>query len=241
MIAHDQPTCFPDTVVAAVSSRQDGTVLDRTLRNRHDPAIVENRRSICSQADIVYEHCVYQIITYNEDDTFDCIGEVDRPDTEGVHADVLYTETPGVGLFLPIADCVGTVMYDTRRNAIALAHIGRHASIAKTMQKTVEFFKQKGSVPSDLTIWMAPSVGKANYVLEHFDHMADEDWKHYASKESDGVHLDLTGYTAALAEKAGVPNANIHVSPVNTATDSNYFSHSQGDVSGRFAVVAQIR
>lgn len=241
MISTDQPTCFPENVIAAVSSRSDGTVLDRTLDDRHDPTIVESRRKICEEIGVAYDDCVYQIISYDEGNTFDVIGEVDKPDTKGVHADVLYTEKPGIGLFLPIADCVGTVVYDPVRKAIALAHLGRHASIAKTIQKTIEFFKEKGSDPENLTIWMAPSIAKHDYILTWFDHLTDEDWQHYASEESDGIHLDLAGFNCALAEKASVPNANIHVSSVNTATNPNYFSHSQGDADGRFAVVAQMR
>lgn len=241
MISLDQPTIFPENVIAAVSSRDDGTVLDRTLENRHDSEIVQHRHTICGAAGINYDDCVYQIISYDEGNTFDVIGEVNKPDTEGVHADVLYTEKPGIGLFLPIADCVGTVINDPVRNAIALAHLGRHASIAKTMQKTIEFFKEKGSDPENLIIWMAPSVAKHDYILTWFEHLADGDWENFANEESDGIHLDLAGFNSALAEKSGVPTPNIHISTVNTAIDPNYFSHSQGDTNGRFAVVAQMR
>ena len=144
-------------------------------------------------------------------------------------------------MFLPIADCVGTVVYDSVRHALALAHIGRHASVAKTLTKTIEFFKQKGSDVQDITIWMAPSVAKHDYILTWFDHLTDEDWEGFVSQEQDGIHLDLSGLNKALAVRAGVPEANIYVSNVNTATDPHYFSHSQGDTNGRFAVVAQLR
>ncbi len=241
MITNDQPSCFPNNVIAAVSARDDGTVLDRTIENRDDPNIVQNRKDICETVGLSYENCVYQIIGYNQNDTFDVIREVTEPDTEGAQADVLYTEVPGVGLFLPIADCVGTVIYDSKRNVVALAHLGRHASIAKTMQKTIEFFKEKGSDPEDLIIWMAPSVAKHDYILTWFDHLTDEDWKNYASEENDGIHLDLAGFNSALAKKAGIPKANIHISHVNTATNPNYFSHSLGDANGRFAVVAMMK
>ncbi|HCR56042.1 TPA: hypothetical protein DIV49_03640 [Candidatus Saccharibacteria bacterium] len=241
MISTDQPTCFPENVLVAVSSREDGSVLDRTRDNRHDPEMVENRRRFCAASGLEYDQCVYQIISYDDGNTFDTIGEVTRPDSEGVHADVLYTETPGVGMFLPIADCVGTVVYDSVRHALALAHIGRHASVAKTLTKTIEFFKQKGSDVQDITIWMAPSVAKHDYILTWFDHLTDEDWEGFVSQEQDGIHLDLSGLNKALAVRAGVPEANIYVSNVNTATDPHYFSHSQGDTNGRFAVVAQLR
>lgn len=240
MIHADQPNCFPKNVTTAVSSRNDGTVLDMSLENRHDPAVVANRRNFCEAVGVDYKDCVYQIVSYDQGNSFDVIGEVDKPDAEGVNADVLYTEKPDIGLFLPIADCVGTVIYDPARNALALAHLGRHASIAKTMQKTIEFFKEKGSNPENIIIWMAPSVAKHDYILTWFDHLTDEDWKNYATAENDGIHLDLSGFNANLAIKAGVLSGNIHISTVNTASDPNYFSHSRGDSNGRFAVVAQL-
>lgn len=241
MIRTDQPKFFPDNVIVAVSSRDNGTVLDRTVDNIHEDTAVRNRQKFCSQAGVEYDRCVYQIIQYDENSTFDVVEQVDRPDTSGVYADVLYTETSDVGLFLPIADCVGTVIYDPTRSALALAHLGRHASVAKTMNLALETFLKRGSRPSDLVIWMAPSVDQDDYRMEYFDHMDDPDWSDFADKRDDGIYLDLAGYNCNLARKKGVSHENIHISPVNTARDSNYFSHSQGDENGRFAVLAMMR
>lgn len=241
MISSDQPTCFPSSLIVSVSSRDDGTVLDRTLPNIHESNIVENRQKFCAKAGVDYERCVYQIIRYDDQSTYDVIKVVDAPSTRGVYADVLYTEMPGIGLFLPIADCVGTVIYDPVRRALALAHIGRHASIAKTMNEAIGRFIENGSNPADLTIWMAPSVAQTDYRMEYFDHIDDPDWQGFAESRDDGVYLDMTGYNRNLAQNCGVPSANIHISPVNTARDPNYFSHSQGDTNGRFAVLAMMR
>ncbi len=241
MIAADQPTCFPSNVSVHVSSREDGTMLDRTLASRHDERIVANRQKFCDQVDSSFADCVYQIISYTGDMQFDMIREVVEPNVEGVFADVLYTETPGVGLFLPIADCVGTVIYDPVRRAIALAHLGRHASIAKTMRKTIEFFARKGSVPRDLVVWMAPSVSKDSYAMEYFDHADDADWRAFAVVREGKIYLDLAGFNARLAVQAGVLAQNIYRSSIDTATDEHYFSHFRGDTTGRFAVLAMMK
>ncbi len=241
MIQQDQPTCFSGRVVARVSSREDGTMLDRTCGNRHEPAVVENRRRFCEQAGIDYDRCVYQIITYEPGTSYDAIADVDTPNTDGIIADVLYTETPGLGLFLPIADCAGTVIYDQARQALALAHLGRHASIADTVTKTIHHFVAKGSNLKDLVMWMAPSVKQPQYRMEYFDAKDDERWKTFVQTTEKGVFLDLQGYNKARAEAAGVRPENIHISLVNTAIDPHYFSHSQGDTAGRFAVLAFLR
>ena len=230
-----------DDLIIACSTRRDGTMLDRSLADRHAHEVVANRQAFCEKNAIDYERCIYQVIAYGDTQTYDVLRAVSAPNPRGVHADVLYTETPGLGLFLPVADCIGTVIYDPQRKALALAHIGRHASVAKTMTKTIEFFKEKGSDPADLKVWMAPSISKENYVMQHFDHVDDPDWKDFAIQMSDGIHLDLQGFTAKLAVSAGVKAANIEISPINTATSSEYFSHSQGDTNGRFAVIAMMK
>jgi len=240
MIAQDQPTCFPKDVIAGVSSREDGSMLDRTLDDRHHNSIIVNRLQYCKKIGIDYQKCVYQIINYGPENTFDRIVQLDSSQSIDVHADVLYTEQPKVGLFLPIADCIGTIIYDPTRKAIALAHLGRHASVADTIKKTIDFFTMKGSRPQDLIIWMAPSVGRKHYRMEYFDHHDDKKWRDFCQAKDGGFYLDLQGYNRARAVTCGVMPVNIHASRIDTATDPNYFSHSQGDKSARFAVVAMI-
>lgn len=240
MIQCDQPDCFPEGVVAKVSSRDDGTMLDRTKDDRHEPSVVDSRRRFTQQAGIPYENCVYQVITYAADRTYDEIKEVEEPDTEGCLADVLYTERPELGLFLPVADCVATVIYDPGRHALALAHIGRHASLAGTMRKTIDYFVERGSNPHNLLVWMAPSVGSESYRMEYFNEKDKKEWREFAVERPDGVYLNLRGYNRTLAVKAGVLPEHIAVSPVDTATNGHYFSHSHGDHAARFAAVAYL-
>ena len=60
MIAHHQPTCFPADLLAAVSSKNDGTMLDRT-RGRHAADVVDNRQVFCRRAGVRYQDVVYQV------------------------------------------------------------------------------------------------------------------------------------------------------------------------------------
>lgn len=231
----------PPELLIAVSTRQDGTMLDRELANRHHETVVANRRAFCGNNGIAYDKCVYQTISYDDEQTYDRIQEVDIPSSEGVYADVLYTRTPDLGLFLPIADCVGTVIYDPIRKALALAHIGRHASIAKTLQKTIRYFVRDGSKTDNIFVWMAPSVGVEDYTMKYFHYTADQDWQPFVDIMPDGIHLDLQGFNKNLALQEGVPERNIFISKTNTARDKKYFSHSQGDTNGRFAVLAMMK
>ena len=245
MIAADQPVCFPPDLLVAVSSKDDGTMFNR-IRGRHVAEIVNNRRRFCNQIGVKYDDVVYHVISYDQTQTFDNIAEVTEADTvkhnnEGIFADALYTEAAGVGLFLPVADCIATVIYDSKRRALMLAHLGRHSTVAQLMTRAIQYFVEHGSQAKDLQIWMSPSITQKNYRMDYFDHTNDTNWQNFCRQTADGIYLDMQGFNRSLAIQAGVPADNIVISPIDTADDPNYFSHSAGDTAGRIAVVAMMR
>ena len=245
MIAADQPACFPPDLLVAVSSKDDGTMLNR-IRGRHVAEIVNNRRRFCDQIGVKYDDVVYHVISYDKAQTFDTTIEVTETDTtrhnsEGIFADALYTEMAGVGLFLPVADCIATVIYDPKRRALMLAHLGRHSTVAQLMSRAVQHFVERGSQAKDLQIWMSPSITQKNYRMDYFNHANDTNWHNFCRQTADGIYLDMQGFNRSLAIRAGVPGDNIFISPIDTADDPNYFSHSAGDTGGRFAVLAEMK
>ena len=245
MIVADQPTCFPSDLLVAVSSKDDGTMLNR-IRGRHVAEVLENRRRFCDQIGVTYEDVVYHVISYDQGQTFDTIAEVTEADIvkcnkEGIFADALYTEAAGVGLFLPVADCIATVIYDSERRALMLAHLGRHSTVAQLMSRAVRYFVERGSQAKDLQIWMSPSITQKNYRMDYFNHTNDTNWQNFCRQTADGIYLDMQGFNRSLAIRAGVPGDNIFISPIDTADDPNYFSHLSGDTGGRVAVLAVMK
>ncbi len=245
MIAADQPTCFPSDLLVAVSSKDDGTMLNR-IRGRHVAEVLENRRRFCDQIGVKYDDAVYHVISYDQGQTFDTIAEVTETDTvkrnnEEIFADALYTEAVGVGLFLPVADCIATVIYDPKRRALMLVHLGRHSTVAQLMSRAVRYFVERGSQAKELQIWMSPSITQKNYCMDYFDHTNDTNWQNFYRQTADGIYLDMQGFNRSLAIQAGVPADNIVVSPIDTADNPHYFSHSSGDTAGRIAVVVMMR
>lgn len=244
MIIADQPDFLPTNVVVGVSSRSDGTMLDRAL-DTHLPQIIENRKTFCEANGVSYDNVVYQRIVYGDDQTYDHIEEVDATSvsrlTPDVTADALFTKTAGIGLFLPVADCVATVLYDPARRHLALLHLGRHATLADLLPHMLRKFVSEGSDTADLIAWMSPSAQRATYRLEYFDHADDPAWKPYCDVKPDGIYIDMQGYNRQRLLDGGLRVENIHVSPINTMTSEGYFSHAAGDVHGRMAVLAMMR
>ena len=204
-----------------------------------------NRTKFCDAAGVSYGDVAYQRIVYDNEQTYDKIVHITEADTtkhvSEIAADALITQSEAVGLLLPVADCVATVMYDMKTKRLAMLHLGRHSTLANLMAKVMAEFVRLGSDPKDVIIWMAPSVQKTHYALEYFTAKDDPAWQGFYEEKGGKIYLDMQGYNRQAAMSAGVPSENIFISPVNTATDENYFSHSHGDTTGRFAVLAMIK
>lgn len=244
MIASDQPTCFPPELLVKVSSKSDGSLLNRES-GIHDSEYITRRQAFCLQAGIDYADTVYQRIVYQDTRSYHLIAEVDDGSTTKVTpevvADALYTTATNVGLFLPVADCAATVVYDPVRKALAVAHLGRHSTYAKLAARLARHFMADGSSAADLIIWMSPHAQKQSYKLAWFDRADDQDWQGYFEPTPSGTLLDLAGFNRQQFMNAGVQPSNIYVSPVDTMVSADYFSHATGDTTGRIAVIVCMR
>ena len=144
-------------------------------------------------------------------------------------ADALVATIPGHALFLPLADCIAAVIHDTAQNVLMVSHLGRHNLEQAGGTKSIEYLAAThGCDPQDLTVWLSPAAGSGNYPLFSFDNRS--------------LHSVATEQLVA----GGVPRSSIDVSPIDTTTDTHYFSHSQflqgkRTTDGRHAVVAILR
>jgi copper oxidase (laccase) domain-containing protein len=218
-------------------------MLDRAV-GIHDGSITTNRTQFVTRLGLSYSDVVFQRIVYGDDQPYDTIADVDATDTthykSEVAADALITSEIGIGLFLPVADCIATVIYDPDLHRIALLHLGRHSTLAGLMQKTLLHLQQNGSTLENLIVWFGPSFQKQSYRLEYFTPDNESDWQEFMAKTNDGIYIDMQGYNTSQALACGVKSENIYSSGVDTAASENYFSHSSGDTKGRFGIVVMM-
>lgn len=208
------------------------TVADGTMSGEPKEEARRNRRRFLTQHHIEPEKSVLVWLTYGGND-YCRYGEVtEKSAGDGmVRAalepyDAVFTTRRNVALFLPLADCIGAVIYDPRLGVVGLSHLGRHNLEQQGGRRTIEFMQQRfGSAPDELTVHLSPAAGKENYPLFAFEHRSLHE-------------VALEQLTAA-----GVNSHSIRTSSADTTVDSNYFSHSQylrgGQLTdGRHAVVA---
>jgi copper oxidase (laccase) domain-containing protein len=103
-----------------------------------------------------------------------------------------------------------------------------------------------GTNPADVIMISSPSISAESYVFDSTDGMDLSFWGQDVSKGKDGkYHMDIKSRFESQAINAGIKRSNMTISPTDTFTDINYFSHRRsmatGEPEGRFAVFAQIR
>ncbi len=146
-----------------------------------------------------------------------------------IEADALVVTTLGHALFLPLADCIGAVIHDPIQNIMMMSHLGRQNLEQLGGTKCIDYLVDKHGIdPQNLTVWLSPAAGQKYYPLYAFDNRSLHDV---------AIEQLMT---------AGIRRDNITVSPIDSAADDNYFSHSRylkGDrqTDGRHAVVATLR
>lgn len=196
--------------------------------------VIAARRAWLEKQHIALEQTVRVYISYDGNDycKYKVVDETDtRKGMEGgdmEYADALVTTTPNVALFLPVADCVATALYDEAKGVLMLSHLGRHSLEQEGGRKSVAFLQDTyKSDPKDIKVWLGPAPGKQSYPI---------------------FALNGQGMKEAVfdqLQEAGILLKNIVDNSADTTIDPRYFSYSQylkgNKPEGRFAMVAMMR
>lgn len=143
-------------------------------------------------------------------------------------ADGLVVTKPGHALLLPLADCIGAVIHDPVNGVLMLSHLGRHNLEQFGGTHSIEYLVNKhGCNPTDLTVWLSPAAGKDHYPLYNFGNRS------------------LHEVAIEQLTQADMRPEHITTSPIDSAVDLRYYSHSQflkglRETDGRIAVVAMM-
>lgn len=144
-------------------------------------------------------------------------------------ADALVVTEPSHAILLPLADCIGAVLYDETKKVLMVSHLGRHNIEQFGGRESVVYLVNNHGVdPTHLKVWLSPAAGAKNYPLFAFNNRS------------------LHDVAVEQLKAAGVMRENIDISPIDTTTSPDYFSHSEflkglRETDGRFAIVAVMR
>lgn len=250
MIQQDQPTIFDSSKISViVSSSADGNTKPEWGPTEETQEVIS---SLAHKIGLSIDNVVVMNVGAHQG-TWDEIIDVTSAEGRGVAdpdqripADALVTNMPGVALLLPVADCNAVAIHDPKQNILAVVHLGWQSTVAELATKIVQHLQQKyQSSATDLRVYFSPAIKAESYVFESVAQANDAAWKDFLHSTDKGVGVDLPGYNRQRFIDAGVLPENIEVSPVNTATSKDYYSHYRSvrsdEPEARFALLAALR
>lgn len=236
MIPTDQPKIFQGAIIAAVSSKSDGNIKKANMPSEVTVNVDRDREALLKNIGISMDQTVLVKISYDRDDytryhtaTSEDKGKGILPGTDIEVYDALMTTQQGIALFLPLADCVGAILYDPNKKVLMVSHLGRHNIEQNGASQSVKYMIENAGVDArNLKAWLSPSAGRENYPLFAFDNKSQQD------------------VVIEQLKAAGVTKENIETANVDTTTSEDYFSHSEylkdnSKPNGRFAIVAMMK
>jgi polyphenol oxidase len=196
----------------------------------------------------------------------DLIHSFSAPSVDPLSGDASITNATNLLLAVQTADCVPILLVDPKKRAVAAIHAGWRGTLARIAAKTVGRMQQEfGSKPSDLLAAIGPSIGQCCYEVgvelvtkftaqftdaaEYFDEPRTGDepnpiqWLNMKppghQPPPKNVHLDLRKANVSQLKAAGIRAANIHVSDLCTAcnTDLLFSYRREGPITGRLMAV----
>ena len=213
---------FDQAITIAVSQKQDGNM---GLFGDEDEAqlndILNNRRALLDALKITSDQVLHVRLTYDREDYCRFLA-IDAPSIVPMPTDGVLTTNPNLAILITPADCLILITYDSVQKSLMLTHCGRHGVEDYAARRAIEFMQEHGSDPTNIHAWLSPSAGKDGYPIWKFDNKSMQE------------------IVVEQLLSAAVPQTQVARSNIDTTTDSNYFSHSQGDTRARFAVMARI-
>jgi len=200
-------------IVVAQSTVADGSMLKRGEPS--DTTVIENRRRFLDTHGITLDQTTRLAVSYEKTSFCEYFQVNESHKKENMSkkskflADALVVTGPNHALFLPVADCIGTVLFDPEHNVLMVSHLGRHSLEQHGGQKSVEYLQEHFNTnPAKLQVWLTAAPNKEVFPIWALDNKG------------------MKEVTFEQLKKAGVRSGLIHDNPADTATDLNYFSYS---------------
>jgi YfiH family protein len=170
------------------------------------------------------------------------VARVDGPSGVIRGVDALVTDRPGLPLLATFADCWPLVLYDPRRQALALIHAGwRGTALGVAGETVAALIREYGSRPADLVAGLGPGICGGCY----------EVGEEVATRFADGAvrpgattgrfWLDLGAANRAHLEAAGLAPDRIHAQGTCTRESPELASHRRSPDGLRCACLVALR
>jgi YfiH family protein len=141
--------------------------------------------------------------------------------------DGVISDDPNLLLTVRVADCIPIFIRDSSRGVIGLVHAGWRGTASNILQAAITRMGETfGSRPSDLSIYMGPSIEKACYPVDLEVYRRFSRWRDPDRPATGEWKVDLPEINTRQALEAGVPGNRIFRSRYCTCCSTDlFYSH----------------
>ena len=146
---------------------------------------------------------------------------------ERIKADAVITDQEKTPIAVLTADCVPILLYDKKRNMIAVIHAGWKGAFKGIIKKVVDFMVIKGCRNKNIIASIGPCISQKSYnVKEDFKKKfikKDKKNKIFFKKKKDIIYFDLPNYVKLLLKLNKITNIDMK-NPNTFDKKNNFFS-----------------
>lgn len=151
---------------------------------------------------------------------------------EKIPADIILidTEFPNVVIGHRMADCPVIIAEDIKKQVVAVAHCGSRQINREVPKWTIQSLKKEiNSNQEDIHVYIGSCIKKENYQYDKYPSWATNKtvWQDCIRKKENKYYIDLVFAIKKQLKKEKITEKNITVSPVDTYTNENYYSHTK--------------
>jgi len=167
------------------------------------------------------------------------INENPDRDLEVEGFDGMATNMQGLGLMVQQADCQAVMLFDPRKKAVAIAHVGWRGTVADIIAKTVFAMHDAfATEPADLIAAISPSLGPCCAEFVNYRAELPVSLHGYQVRPN---YFDFWAISRDQLRATGVLPGNIHCAEICTSCNPDYFSYRRDGETGRFASVIGLK
>lgn len=150
-------------------------------------------------------------------------------------ADAMATNNPDILLGIKTADCAPVLLADYQNGVIGAAHAGWRGAAKGVIENTVALMMARGAKVQNIAAAIGPCIQQKSYEVKA--DMRDvllaqnaDNARFFTTQDGQNFYFDLSGFAVAKLRDLGIEN--IDVSPIDTYSDTGYFSFRRNTHSG---------
>ncbi|MFE3449972.1 peptidoglycan editing factor PgeF [Nonomuraea sp. NPDC059194] len=208
----------------------DGRNLGGAVGDERD-SVFANRRDTAKELGLDPDRVVFMRQVHSADVAYVSEPFGDQPPA----LDAIFTDRPGVGLAVLVADCVPVVVADPGAGLVGVAHSGREGTFKGVVPALVEAMTGHGAQPGRMVALVGPSAcGRCYEVSAELREAAPPAMR--STTRLGTPALDVRAGVTTQLEAAGIPD--VRHDERCTIESAELFSYRRERVTGRFAAYA---